>query len=106
MYVRRDQLVQLTFTDGASPVLWMPALHLLSVVFDVTFDPVGGVAVVARDALRAFPVSIATSALTKARPTVQRGKWPSFGENFWPKLLLAKEKNHSYYYSGPKTPFI
>ena len=75
MFVRRDQLVELTFTDGASPVLWMPALHLLSVVFDVTFYAVGGAAVVARDAFRALPVSVATSALAKAGPTVQNLCW-------------------------------
>ena len=73
LFIRRDKLVQLTFTDGASPVLWMPALHLLSVVFAVTFYPVGGVAVVARDAFRALPVSVATSAMAEARPTIHRG---------------------------------
>ena len=49
----------------------MPALRLLSVVFGVTFYPVGGVAVVARYAFRALPVPVATSALAKAGPTVQ-----------------------------------
>ena len=84
---KEDKLIQLTFTDGASSVLRVPALHLLSVMFNVAFNAIGRVADVAGDALRALPVSVATSALTKARPTVQRGKWPSFGENFWPKLL-------------------
>ena len=64
------QLVLLTFTDGASPVHWMPAFCLLSVVLNITFDPIGGVAVVAGNAICAFPVPVATTALAVARPVI------------------------------------
>ena len=46
--VQKEQFVVLTFTYGASPVLRMPALRLLPMVFVVAFDPVGGFAIVAQ----------------------------------------------------------
>ena len=48
----------------------MPALRLLSVVLDITLDPIGGVAVVAGNAICALPVPVATTALAVARPVI------------------------------------
>ena len=100
--------VCLTFTDGASSVHRMPALHLLSVMFNVAFYAIGRVADVAGDAFCALPVAVATGALAIARPInfTVLGRFLVMQLLFAKVLLLANSLHCNQYFGNGRSTIL